>query len=202
MIIPLDYIRQNHHDAYEASCGLEGKSFYGTDHSLEHTVSYDASRIFEDTAACMANSVLEDAASYDAGKKSKHLKPQDAKAATSPAFKPLRELNLTNSFMFAKVMSEPKVLKEFLQLVLGFKISRIEMAEYEKTLLTKIDAKNIRLDIYAGDGSGRKYCVEMQAYVEYNIGRRSRYYQSAIDIDSLTKGQRYKDLSDTIVIFS
>ena len=135
--------------------------------------------------------------------------PYSPEAAPAPSenydkdlsFKPLRELDLKDNFMFAKVMSDKSILKEFLQIVLDFKISRIEMAQYERTLFPKIDSKSIRLDIYADDDINRKYCVEMQAYVEYNIGRRSRYYQSVIDIDSLSKGKNYKDLSDTFVIF-
>ena len=31
-----------------------------------------------------------------------------------PVYKPLRKLNLTDSFMFAQVMAEPEILKEFL----------------------------------------------------------------------------------------
>lgn len=145
---------------------------------------YDGCRFFEDRELYFSEPVLS-----------------GIDNAIGPVYKPLRELNLTDSFMFAQVMAEPEILKEFLQIVLGIKIHHIEMAEYEKTLLTKIDSKNIRLDIYAGDGSNRKYCVEMQAYVEYNIGRRSRYYQSTIDIDSLSKGQSYDKLSDAFVIF-
>ena len=41
----------------------------------------------------------------------------------------------------------------------------------------------------------------MQGYIEYNIAKRSRYYQSVIDIDSLSKGHSYKDLSNAFVIF-
>ena len=114
---------------------------------------------------------------------------------------PLSKLNLTHTFMFAKVMSDPEILKEFLQVVLDIKIKRIEPAQYERTILTKPDSKSIRLDIYADDDSNRKYCVEMQGYIEYNIAKRSRYYQSVIDIDALSKGHSYKDLSNAFVIF-
>ena len=75
------------------------------------------------------------------------------------------------------------------------------MTQYEKTIFPDPAAKSIRLDVYADDSQNRKYSVEMQGYIEYNIGRRSRYYQSVIDIDSLSRGQGYEKLSDAFVIF-
>lgn len=87
------------------------------------------------------------------------------------------------------------------QIVLDIKIRRIVMTQYEKTIFPDPTAKSIRLDVYADDSHNRKYSVEMQGYVEYNIGRRSRYYQSVIDIDSLSRGHGYERLSDAFVIF-
>ena len=128
--------------------------------------------------------------------------PENGIAASgSSDIVPLSKLNLTHTFMFAKVMTDPEILKEFLQIVLDIRIKRIEPAQYERTFLTTPESKSIRLDIYADDDSNRKYCVEMQGYVEYNIAKRSRYYQSVIDIDSLFKGHSYKDLSNVFVIF-
>lgn len=75
------------------------------------------------------------------------------------------------------------------------------MTQYEKTIFPDPTAKSIRLDVYADDSHNRKYSVGMQGYVEYNIGRRSRYYQSVIDIDPLSRGQGYERLSDAFVIF-
>lgn len=128
----------------------------------------------------------------------------DAPLSTSTdngGFKRLKDANLSDNFMFAKVMSDPTILKEFLQIVLGIKIRRIVMTQYEKTIFPDPTAKSIRLDVYADDSHNCKYSVEMQGYVEYNIGRRSRYYQSVIDIDSLSRGHGYERLSDAFVIF-
>ncbi len=130
-----------------------------------------------------------------------HYNAQLSTSTDNGGFKRLRDANLSDNFMFAKVMSDPTVLKEFLQIVLGIKIRRIVMTQYEKTIFPDPAAKSIRLDVYADDSQNRKYSVEMQGYVEYNIGRRSRYYQSVIDIDSLSRGQGYEKLSDAFVIF-
>lgn len=122
-------------------------------------------------------------------------------AGRTYTFKPLSELDLADNFMFVKVMTDPDILKEFLQIILHIKIKNITFSEYEKSIFADHSAKSIRMDIYADDDSGKKYCVEMQAAVEYNIAKRSRYYQSVIDIDSLSKGDTYDKLKDTYVIF-
>ena len=148
--------------------------------------------IFSETYTDDICKVFDDNARYDAS---------PSTSTHNSGFKRLRDANLSDNFMFTKVMSDPTILKEFLQIVLDIKIRRIVMTQYEKTIFPDPAAKSIRLDVYADDSQNRKYSVEMQGYVEYNIGRRSRYYQSVIDIDSLSRGQGYEKLSDAFVIF-
>ena len=79
------------------------------------------------------------------------------------------------------------------------------MTEYEKTFIPDMYAKGIRMDVYADDGKnggeGTLYNVEMQQRDEYNISKRSRYYQSAMDIDALARGVDYSELKNTYIIF-
>ncbi len=120
-------------------------------------------------------------------------------------FEPLAEANLSNNFLFVKVMSDPDILKPFLEMVLKIKIKKLRMTEYEKTFIPDMYAKGIRMDVYADDGKnggeGTLYNVEMQQRDEYNIGKRSRYYQSAMDIDALARGVDYSELKNTYIIF-
>ena len=120
-------------------------------------------------------------------------------------FEPLAEANLSNNFLFVKVMSDPDILKPFLEMVLKIKIKKLRMTEYEKTFIPDMYAKGIRMDVYADDGKnggeGTLYNVEMQQRDEYNIGKRSRYYQSAMDIDALSRGEDYNELKNTYIIF-
>lgn len=118
---------------------------------------------------------------------------------------PLQKANLSNNFLFVKVMSDPEILRSFLEIVLKIKIRKLKLIEYEKTLLPDMYARGIRMDIYADDGKnggeGTLYNVEMQQRDEYNISKRSRYYQSAMDMDALAKGTEYEELKNTYVIF-
>lgn len=49
--------------------------------------------------------------------------------------------------------------------------------------------------------SDKVFDVECQSYKIENIGKRTRYYQSMIDIDSLMKGADYSELKESFVIF-
>ena len=103
--------------------------------------------------------------------------------------------------MFAMVMSDPTVLKPFLELVLEMKIARVERTAYEKAFAPDYYSHGIRLDVYAADEKETRYNVEMQRRNEYNVGKRSRYYHSIMDVDALSKGVPYENLKDTFVIF-
>ncbi|MBR3812673.1 MAG: Rpn family recombination-promoting nuclease/putative transposase [Spirochaetaceae bacterium] len=50
-------------------------------------------------------------------------------------------------------------------------------------------------------GNNRIYDVEIQNKDEHDIGRRTRYYQGMMDVDSLLKGEDYSELKESIVIF-
>ena len=43
--------------------------------------------------------------------------------------------------------------------------------------------------------------VELQSYPQEALGKRTRYYQSMIDMDSLMKGQDYTELKESYVLF-
>ncbi len=111
-------------------------------------------------------------------------------------------LTIANNFIFYKVMRHnPDVCKELLEILLKFKIERIEMSQ-EEEINIDFDSKGIRLDVYAKDADGLKvYNIELQATNTKELPERARYYQGVIDIDTLKSGQRYKDLKTSFVIF-
>ncbi len=114
--------------------------------------------------------------------------------------KPFEELCFYDDFMFGVVMQDKELCKEALEYMLGFKIDHIEYDEPQKTVAPLYTAHGIRLDVYVMD-SNRIYDVEIQNKDEQDIGRRTRYYQGMMDVDSLLKGQDYRELKESIVIF-
>ena len=54
----------------------------------------------------------------------------------------------------------------------------------------------MRLDVYAEDEQHTHYNVEMQVAREQELGRRSRYYHSQIDMELMLSGKDYAELSN------
>lgn len=109
---------------------------------------------------------------------------------------------IAHNFIFYKVMrNNPDVCKELLEILLEFKIERIEMSQ-EEEINIDFDSKGIRMDVYAKDADGQKvYNIELQSTNTKELPERSRYYQGVIDVDLLKSGQKYKDLKTSFVIF-
>lgn len=114
--------------------------------------------------------------------------------------KQLKELTIKDNFMFGAVMTMPENCKDFLEMVLQTKISEVVVSK-EKSMIYHPEYKGIRLDVYANDEERTHYNVEMQVSKKPALGRRSRYYQSQIDMELLVSGGDYEELPETYVIF-
>ena len=112
------------------------------------------------------------------------------------------ELQISNDFIFGKIMQDPKLCKGLLQRILpGLKIDHIEYPETQKAIRPDIDAKSVRLDVYVEDGKGTVYDVEMQVGMSKELPKRIRYYQSLLDMQMIDKGEPYKKLKPSYIIF-
>ncbi len=111
------------------------------------------------------------------------------------------QLTFADDFMFGKIMVNPDICKGVLERILGIEIERIEYVERQKSLDVDYDAKSIRMDVYVKDGKGTIYNIEMQAANDDDLAKRSRYYQSIIDMELLDKGLPYEELNQSFVIF-
>lgn len=116
------------------------------------------------------------------------------------AVKPVDELTFSDGFMFAHLMRDPAICAGVLGPILGLKIGRIEYPALEKTLSGFYESRGVRLDVYTAD-SRHVYDIEIQCELYSALPRRTRYYQSMIDCDSLLKGQKYDRLKESFVIF-
>ena len=114
--------------------------------------------------------------------------------------KPFEKLTCSDNFMFAKVMEDPDLCKSVLEILLDIKIGRLSYPEPEKTIQTAPDARGIRLDVHTHDGK-HDFDIEMQTTLYKELRKRSRYYQSLMDVDYLLKGHPYSKLKENIVIF-
>ena len=122
----------------------------------------------------------------------------ESKFKKSPAWE---ELTFANNFMFCKIMeSEPEICRRLLEILLHIKVERLEMPHSEHTMQEAPDAKSVRFDVYTKD-ENRIFDLEIQTTLKANLPKRSRYYQSIIDVDNLSRGENYSRLKDSYVIF-
>ena len=90
--------------------------------------------------------------------------------------------------MFQEVLRDPEICAELVERLLHISVGHIEYPELEKTIAPYYTTKGVRLDVYLKD-SDKIIDVELQSYPQEALGKRTRYYQSMIDMDSLMKGQ-------------
>ncbi len=125
----------------------------------------------------------------------------ETKMALTPQEK-WEQATIANNFIFYKVMrNNPDVCKELLEILLEFKIERIEMSQ-EEVIDIDFASKGIRMDVYVKDADGLKaYNIEVQTTDTGELPERARYYQGVMDVDLLKSGQQYKELKTTYIIF-
>ncbi|MGN0353541.1 MAG: Rpn family recombination-promoting nuclease/putative transposase [Muricoprocola sp.] len=114
--------------------------------------------------------------------------------------KKLQELTIKDNFMFGAVMVNEDLCKELLEVILGFSIEKIAV-DKEKSIIYHPEYKGVRLDIIAADENRTHYNIEMQVKRKKELGRRTRYYHSQIDVELLLSGMEYEELPDSYVIF-
>lgn len=107
---------------------------------------------------------------------------------------------LAHNFIFYKVMRDHiPACQKLIEMLLDIKIKQIEL-HTEEVIEVENGAKGIRLDVYIQD-TGKLFDMELQVTDTGELPERSRYYSSAMAVDSLKSGQTYKELSDSHVIF-
>lgn len=111
-------------------------------------------------------------------------------------------LGIANDFLFGKIMGNSELCKKLLQRIFPeLDIERVEYPEEQKSIRPDVDARSVRLDVYVNDNRNSVYDIEMQAVDTKELPKRSRYYQSMMDLQLLDKGEHYKRLKKSFVIF-
>ena len=116
--------------------------------------------------------------------------------------KPYEELTIQDNFLFQKIMRNKRICQKTIERLLDIEVRDIVYQEEEKSIDVRLDSKSIRLDVYVNDENGTVFNIEMQTTRDmYELAKRTRYYQALIDIDLLEKGQKYRELNNTYIIF-
>ena len=115
-------------------------------------------------------------------------------------FKKWEDLDITDDFIFSRVMRNKKLCRTLLEMILKVKIGKIKFLTSHHAIQIEPNSKGIIMDVYLKD-ENRVINVEMQTTNKGDLPRRARYYQAAADIDNTPKGSEYKDLKENVVIF-
>ena len=114
--------------------------------------------------------------------------------------KKIDRLTFSDDGMFQAVLRDPEISAELVERLLHIKVDHVEYPELEKTIAPFYSTKGVRLDVYLRDAD-KAIDVELQSYPLEEPGKRTRYYNSMVDIDSLMKGQDYSELKDCYILF-
>lgn len=130
------------------------------------------------------------------------MKKVETKQTTQQLRTNWEKLSISNDFLFGKIMQNSELCIELLQMILpDLKIDHIEYSELQKSIKPDIEARSVRLDVYVKDEKEVVYDIEMQVIDTKELPKRSRYYQSMIDLQLIDRGQHYKNLNRSYIIF-
>ena len=109
-------------------------------------------------------------------------------------------LDITNDFIFCKVMQDESLLEELVRMILpDITFDSLEVVA-QKTIEIGKDIHGVRFDIFAKSDDGTVIAIEMQVVNYGSLPKRLRYYGSMSDSDMLDKGMLYSKLKDNYVI--
>lgn len=108
----------------------------------------------------------------------------------------------SNDFVFCSVLKlNEDLCKELIEVLLDVKVRDIVFIESQKNIDTAMDAKGVRLDVYAEDDNNTVFNLEMQTTISRNLAKRSRYYQGMIDQTLISQSEDYDILKKSYIVF-
>lgn len=114
---------------------------------------------------------------------------------------PLKNLNLSNRFLFDEVMEDTQTHQNALEIIFGKDISLLDKPQTEKEFRVSPLIRSVRMDVFAIDENQSIYNTEMQDQRKKDLAKRSRYYQSMIDTSLLEPGiPNYNLLNQSFII--
>ena len=113
----------------------------------------------------------------------------------------LEKLNLMDRFLFDETMEDLEAYQAAISILLENEIELLEKPETEKEFRISPQLREIRLDVISMDQDKKLYYTEMQKKETGNLRKRSRYYQSQLDVSLLEPGSKnFNLLNDSCLI--
>lgn len=110
------------------------------------------------------------------------------------------EYHLTSDLFAGKVFEDLKASQELCRILL--QNDKIVLHSVKtQYVIRNLETHSMELDILAEDIQGNYINIEIQMYRETAPFKRTRYYQSGIDMSILEKGKPYHSLPDVTIIY-
>ena len=113
----------------------------------------------------------------------------------------IQELNLADSFLFGKVMSDTEICRMVLEKILNIPIKKVEFPVTRKTIDIAHDGVGVRLDACINDEQDTIYSVEILCCGDEELLRKTRYFQCNIDSGIILLGEESTKLKKSYIIF-
>ena len=113
----------------------------------------------------------------------------------------IQELNLADSFLFGKVMSDTEICRMVLEKILNIPIKKVEFPVTRKTTDIAHDGVGVRLDACINDEQDTIYSVEILCCGDEKLLRKTRYFQCNIDSGIIFPGEESTKLKKSYIIF-
>ena len=114
--------------------------------------------------------------------------------------KRVSEYQLTSDLFAGKVFEDLKASQELCRILLQ-NDSIILRSVKTQYVIRNLGNHSVELDILAEDIQGNYINIEIQMYRETAPFKRTRYYQSGIDMSILEKGKPYQSMPDVTLIY-
>ena len=113
-----------------------------------------------------------------------------------------KDLTLTDDYLFSQIMKDEEFCKLFLEMLMGIP----QWLQHNYVVTTSYTNIAVPLFVPCNIWKHRftfwfPYRCLMQTTNKLNLVKRMRYYHSAIDVDSLLRGNPYDQLKKSYVIF-
>ena len=106
----------------------------------------------------------------------------------------LKNLNLVDKFLFDETMEDREAYQAVISILLENETALLTKPQTEKELRVSPQLRQIRLDVVSMDEEKKLYYTEMQKKNTGNLIKRSRYYQSQLDVPLLYFDDFYPSL--------
>ena len=107
---------------------------------------------------------------------------------------------MDDTFMTAVFDNNIEFTESLLKVILEIDDLSVTKVTAQK-VMSNIGSRNVRLDIFAKDSTGKLYNIEVQRKKEGATIKRARLNSSSIDVSMLNAGDKYDDMMDSYVIF-